>query len=445
MSDTAASTDPIDGLLDFLDRSPTPWHAVHTAIGILEANGFDPLDLGMEPKPLMAGTRGYVRQGASLIAFQIGMEPVAETGFRIVSAHTDSPNLRIKPQPLLKGNGWVRLGVEVYGGVIVATWTDRDLGLAGRVFVRDAETEQRTVLVDIRRPVARIPNLAIHLNRQVNEEGLKINAQTQLPAVFALDDGGDTDPLKALLAAEIGCDPADLLSWDLALTELSRPTRGGARGEFVFSGRLDNLGSSHAAIAALLRALESGFDGRPVEPTAVIALFDHEEVGSTSATGASSRLLETVLQHIAEHADPSAPGGIPRALANSWHLSADMAHAVHPAYPDKHEPNHMPALGKGPVIKLNSQQRYGTDGEGAAFAIRLCEQAGVPYQWFVSRSDLACGTTVGPLVGARLGVRSIDVGNPMLSMHSAREMCGTTDHAHMIALMEKFLRGEATP
>lgn len=435
-----AAADSVNELLSFLGRSPTPWHAVETVAEVLASHGFDAIDLSWEPRPLIAGTRGYVRSGGTIIAFQVGMEPVAAFGFRIASAHTDSPGLRLKPQPIIKNNGYVRLGVEVYGGVLLSTWMDRDLGLAGRVILRDKDAGQRTVLVNIARPVARIPNLAIHLNRGVNDEGVKLNAQTHLPAVFSLDVDA-ADPLRDLLASETGATAADVLSWDLVLYDLAAPTRGGLNGEFVFSGRLDNLASTHALVQGMIASLDSGFDGRPCAVTSVIALHDHEEVGSLSAQGAQGRLLETVLQHVVDQAE-QAPGGLVRALANSWHLSADMAHAVHPGYADKHDGQHMPELNKGLVIKQNASQRYGTEGETSAFVLRLCEKAGVKPQWFANRSDLACGTTVGPIVGAALGVHTADIGCPMLSMHSIREMCGTKDHDGMIAMLDKFFRGE---
>lgn len=363
---------------------------------------------------------------------------MAEAGVRVVSGHTDSPNLRIKPQPILRGHGFIRLGIEVYGGVLHATWTDRDLGLAGQVFVR-SRSGQDARLVDIRRPICRIPNIAIHLNRGVNDEGLKLNPQTQLPAVLSLDtEALGVDPLRRLLATEISCSEADILTWDLCLFDLTAPTTGGLDEALVFSARLDNLASCHAALEALLSSVET--EPLPPAHTQIIALFDHEEVGSTTSRGATSRLMESLLERLIRDAESQAPGGLPRALANSFHLSADMAHAVHPAWPEKHDALHLPQIGKGPVIKQNSGQRYATEAETAARLIRICEAADVPYQWFVNRADLACGTTVGPLVAAELGIRTVDVGNPMLSMHSAREMCGTEDHALMVRLMTRFLQ-----
>lgn len=426
-------------LIDFLDRSPTPWHAVRTAAERLEAHGFERIDEAGAPRPLPAGTRGYVVRGGSIVAFRVGARPVAEAGFRIVSAHTDSPNLRVKPQPVVRNNGYLRVGLEIYGGVLLATWADRDLGLAGQVWVRDG-TGQRAALVELRRPLCRIPNLAIHLNRGVNDDGLKLNPQTQMPAVLALEAAENgKDPLRRVLAEALDVRPDDVLTWDLCLFDLLPPAIGGANGEFVFSARLDNQASCHAALEGLL----GGLDGDPPGPTAVMSLFDHEEIGSMTSRGAHGRMLEAILERIERDADPRAPGGLSRALANSWHVSADMAHAVHPAWSDKHDAQHMPELNKGPVIKQNANWRYGTEGETAGLVVRLCERAEVPVQWFVARGDMGCGTTVGPLVASQLGVRTVDVGNPMLSMHSIREMCGSDDQRRMVALMQRFLAGEA--
>jgi aspartyl aminopeptidase len=431
--------DPLLGrFLSFLEESPTPWHAVDSAARLLAQHGFVEVDEGGAQSALPPGACGFVRRGGSVVAFRIGAMPLPAAGFRLISAHTDSPNLRIKPQPLQRSHGWIRLGVEVYGGAITATWADRDLGIAGLVVVRDGASQERR-LVRAARPICRTPNLAIHLNRKVNDDGLILNAQTQLPPVFALEAPGlAEDPLRELLAEELGCKPADILTWDLSLFDLAKPTLGGLQDEFVFSARLDNLASSHAALEALVAAQ----DTPPPAFTAVIALFDHEEVGSTSARGACSRLLESTLDRLLADTTEHASGGLARTVSHSWHVSADMAHAVHPGYADKHEPQHMPQLNRGPVIKQNASQRYGTEPETAGLFVRLCEAAEVPYQWFVTRSDLACGSTVGPLVAAQLGLRTVDVGNPMVSMHSIREMCGSRDHASMVRVLTRFLAAE---
>ncbi|MEQ1500847.1 MAG: M18 family aminopeptidase [Myxococcota bacterium] len=422
--------DVLTRFLSFLDGAPTPLHAVASAVARLEAAGFSAVSAADPPPRLAPGATGYVRQDGSLFAFRVGTKPPVEAGFRVIAAHTDSPNLRIKPQPLLKGQGYLRVGVDVYGGAQIATWVDRDLGIAGAVHVRSGGGID-TRLIDIRRPVARVPTLAIHLNRTVNDDGLKLNPQTQLPAVLALEVDGGADPLRALLADAAGCVPADLVTWDLSLFDLTPAVRGGAGGEFVFSGRLDNLASCHAALEAMLS------DGSAPDATTVVALFDHEEIGSRTNRGADGRAIEVVLGWLC--GDGSA---LDRALARSWLVSADMAHAIHPAFADKAEPEHAPRMNGGPAIKLNVNQRYTTEGATAAMFVLLCERAEVPHQWYVHRSDLACGSTVGPMLASRLGVRSVDVGNPMLSMHSAREQCGAVDHGSMIRVMARFLRDD---
>lgn len=424
-------------LCDFLNASPTPDHCVAEIGRQLEAAGFCEIDPSAEPAPLKPGTKAWIRKGGTAIAFVVGSAPVAEAGFRMVAAHTDSPNLRIKPNPVLRSHGWVRLGVEVYGGVTVPTWTDRDLGIAGRVVIREG-AERVTRLVDLRRPLCRIPNLAIHLNREVNTAGLKLNNQTELPAVLALaDEDDDTDPLKALLAAELDCDADAILTWDLALVDLQPATVGGANGEFLFSARLDNQASTHAGLEALLAA----HDDAPA-PTAVFAAFDHEEIGSRTNRGANGRTLESVLRLIHDNATHPGVGGLERALTHSILISADMAHAVHPGFADKHDKQHMPKLNQGPVLKTHANQNYTTESESAALFQDLCKEAGAPVQWFVTRSDMRCGSTVGPMIASHLGVQSVDVGNPMLSMHSVREMCGTKDHGWMIGAMTGFFRGQ---
>lgn len=425
-------------LLDLLDISPTPFHAVAEVGRQLEAKGYHRIDLAEEREKLPVGTKAYVVDGGSLFAFRLGSAPLVDGGWRIVAAHTDSPNLRLKPQPLVRNHGYVRLGLEVYGGVQVPTWVDRDLGMAGLVHLRDGSSSEgmRSELVCVRQPVCRIPTLAIHLNRTVNDEGLKLNKQKHLPAVFSLADDDGDDPLRALLAGELDVDPNDILTWDLQLYDLQRPSLGGAHHEFVHSARLDNLASSHAGLEALLDVS----DDEPGEATAVLALFDHEEIGSTTDRGASSRALDNILRLTLRTSEAQGSGSFSRALANSWLVSADMAHAVHPAWSDKHDAEHMPRMNAGPVIKQNANKRYSTEGETSARWVLLCERAEVPVQWYVHRTDLRCGSTVGPMLAARLGVRSIDVGNAMLSMHSVREQCGATDHPWMIRAMTEFFR-----
>lgn len=407
-------------LVQFIDRSPTPYHAVAEAKRRLEASGYTALD-ERSAWSLEAGAKRYVvRSDASLIAFELGQAAPAEAGFLMVGAHTDSPNLRLKPRPGYEKSGYTQLGVEVYGGVLLHTWLDRDLSIAGRVSLRtDHGVSLR--LVDLEAPVARVPNLAIHLNRNINTDGLKINTQTHLPPVLALGgDEGAEDGWRRAIAKRLGAAPEQILDHDLCLYDVQRGAVAGLEQDFVYVGRLDNLASCHAALGALL-----GSGPNKIRPTKVVALYDHEEVGSRSVQGAAGPFLESILRRLA-----GVSGGLEgyeRAVAQSFLVSADMAHAVHPNFADKHEPHHMPVIGKGPVVKSNVNQSYATDGESAARFARLCLEAGFSPQSFVTRTDLACGSTIGPITAARIGVKTVDVGNPMLSMHSVREMCGTTD------------------
>jgi aspartyl aminopeptidase len=347
----------------------------------------------------------------------------------VAGAHTDSPTLRLKPDPSTGREGYAQLGVEVYGGALLHTWLDRDLGLSGRLVVATPKgLEGRLVRLD--EPLCRVPSLAIHLDREVNERGLVLNRQTQLPPIFALGEPeASTQALLARLAAQAGATTDALRGFDLALHDLAEPTLGGLDGAFVFSARLDNLGSCHAATSALAEA------SKTEDHTAVIALFDHEEIGSQSDHGASGPFLRDVLGRLVEAMGDSHHGAFSRAMSRSYCVSADMAHAVHPNFVDKHEPRHMPRMNKGPVLKSNAQQRYASDGMVAGRFRALCREAGVPLQDFVTRTDLACGTTIGPITAAGLGLPTVDVGNPMLSMHSARECSGAGDVAPMVSAL----------
>ena len=415
-------------LIAFIDASPSPWHAVASAEQRLLARGFTRLEEG-ERWQLAAGGRYYaVRDGASLIAFVLGSQPLAEAGFRIVGAHTDSPGLRLKPQAAHAADDLLRLGVEVYGGPILATFTDRDLSLAGRVVMRTA-AGPRTRLLRFEQPLLRLPNLAIHMNREVNEQGLKLNKQTELPLILGQSDERE-DPdvcLRKLLAGAAEGEAADLLSWDLAVYDVQQGRLWGADQEFVADSQLDNLASCHAAITALM-ATE-----RPAA-TCVVALFDHEEVGSESAAGAGGSFAADLLARIGAHAGLDAEDRR-RALAHSFFISADMAHAYHPNFPAAYEPEHKVRVNGGPVIKTNASQRYTTGAETAARFMGFCEKAGVPCQQYAHRGDLGCGSTIGPIVAARLGIASVDVGSPMWAMHSARESAGVLDHGYMIAAL----------
>ncbi len=430
---------PSDHLLAFLDASPTPYHAVAQAARRLEAQGFRRLD-ERDAWTTSPGDRRYVvRCGSSIAAFRVGTLPPPESGFRLVGAHTDSPNLRLKPRPVSVRESNLCLDVEVYGSPILATWTDRDLGIAGRVAVRTgAGIDERLVRLDD--AVARIPNLAIHLNRGVNEDGLKLDKHRHLAPVLSCWNGpsgrnGPGDPerrVRAWIAAAAGCEPDEIMGFDLGLFDLQPARYAGLAGEFVVSARLDNLASCHAALAGLAAADDA-------TSTSVALLFDHEEVGSESAEGAAGPFARDVLTRLSEAFSGS--GGLARAVARSLLVSADMAHAVHPNHAERHDGVHEPSINGGPAIKTNANQRYATDGSTGAFFRGMCRDAGVPCQEFVSRGDLPCGSTIGPIVSSGLGVRTVDVGNPMWSMHSVRETAGRADVASMITVLTRFFGG----
>lgn len=419
-------------LLDFIDASPSPWHAVASCQTRLQAAGYQRLE-EFERWQLQAGGRYYVtRGGSSIIAFAVGSQPLLDTGLTMVGAHTDSPGLRLKPKPAEESAGLVRLGVEVYGGPILATFADRDLSLAGRVMLRNASgIESR--LVHLEAPWLRLPNLAIHMNREVNESGLKFNKQSELPPLLGIADGTPAEArFRRPLSEALGVAADSLMTWELAVCDTQKGAFWGVDREFLAAGRLDNLASCHAALSALL-AVE-----QPAQ-TCLVALFDHEEVGSESAAGAGGSLVGDVLQRLAGCFALDAED-LRRVLARSFFISADMAHAWHPNFPAAYEPAHRVLVNGGPVIKCNANQRYSTGADTAALFMAICEQAGVPCQQYAHRTDLGCGSTIGPIVAARLGIPSVDVGSPMWAMHSIRESAGVLDHAWMIAALTGAFR-----
>ncbi|MBK6516614.1 MAG: M18 family aminopeptidase [Polyangiaceae bacterium] len=416
-----SSDDAARDLCAFIDRSPTPYHAAVEVTRRLQEAGFSALD-ERETWAISPGDRRFVvRGGSTVVAFIAGSEPPSAGGFRMIGAHTDSPNLRVKPAPDVHKSGYRQVGVEPYGGVLYATWLDRDLSIAGRVALARGGRQLETRLVDLERPVARVPQLAIHLNRGVNTDGLVLNAQKHLSPILGV---GDKVELTKLVASSLGEAPADVLGFDLMLYDTQRASPGGLDEEIVYASRLDNLGSSHAATLALLRGASE-----TVRATRLIVLYDHEECGSRSAVGAQGTVLRDVLARVVAGFGAPKPQDLERALARSFLVSADMAHAVHPNYADQHEPQHTPELGRGPVIKTNANQSYATSGETAARFTLACREAGFAPQQFVTRSDLPCGSTIGSITAAKLGVQTVDVGNPMLSMHSCREMAGARDVA----------------
>ncbi|WP_193072848.1 M18 family aminopeptidase [Pseudomonas sp. FME51] len=416
-------------LADFIQASPTPFHAAQSLAERLRAAGYQQLDERDEWVLDDDGRYFVLRNQSSLIAFSLGqLETLQSAGLRMIGAHTDSPCLRVKPQPELNRHGLWQLGVEVYGGALLAPWFDRDLSLAGRVTCRDASGQLHNLLIDLKRPIAIIPSLAIHLNRDVNN-GFAVNAQTDLPPVLAHSIEPNRD-LRALLASEVATqyperEPLQVLDYELSFYDTQPPAILGLDNDFLAAARLDNLLSCHAGLTALLNS--------DADQACLLVCTDHEEVGSSSACGADGPFLEDVLKRLL-------PDEIERirAIQRSVLVSADNAHAIHPNYADRHDGNHGPQLNAGPVIKINSNQRYATTSETAALFRHLCQQVDVPVQSFVVRSDMGCGSTIGPITSSRLGVRTVDIGAPTFAMHSIRELAGCRDVEYLIKVLTAF-------
>lgn len=429
----------VQHLLDFIDKSPSPWHAVASIETALEALQFIQLDETAKWQ-LQAGGRYYVvRDDSSIVLFVLGHKAPAESGFKIVGAHTDSPGFRIRPNAATVSDGIARLGVEVYGGPILATFTDRDLSLAGRVSYIDDQGRLTHQLVRFDRPLLRLPNLAIHMNRGVNENGLKLHKQNELPLLFAqlTSDQLPQPYFLALLEHAAGIIAPQILSWDLAVYDTQAGAFWGANQEFYANSQIDNLASCHAGLQALLDDTVISH----AESTLVCAFFDHEEIGSESHIGAAGSFLTDVLQRIgiATSLDREDTA---RALAKSFLISADMAHAYQPNFASSYDAEHRVFVNKGPVIKSNAKRRYSSESISTAHFIHWCEEAGVPYQHYSHRSDLPCGSTIGPIASARLGIRSVDIGCSMWAMHSIRESAGVQDHEYMIRVLKRFFTNE---
>jgi len=420
-------------LLKFIEQSPTAAHAASQVETRLIKAGFRKCS-EQDTWLIKAGDRLVVkRQESGIVAIKMGKKPLVEGGFKIIGAHTDSPGFRLKPHALMLKGGYLQLGVEIYGGPLLATWLDRDLGLAGQVVVKDGQNNLETMLVRLEKPVLRISMLPIHLNREVNDQGLILNKQEHLaPILGSAGETLDKNCLENLLARELGITADRLVDWELGLFDLQPGTLAGLDDEFIISAQIDNLAMCQAAMNAFVNS-EAG------AATQIIIFYDNEEIGSTSANGAGSSFLRDVLTRLVSAARQK-PEDLFRALARSFFISADGAHAVHPNYIDKYEKEHHCRLNQGPVIKINALKKYATTaGSGAAF-ILLCQKAGVPFQKFVNRTDMAGGSTIGPTVAAGLGIPTVDVGNAMLSMHSIREMSGTVDHLNMIKVFEEFFK-----
>jgi aspartyl aminopeptidase len=432
MPSQSSATDHIQDLGSYVSASPSSFHAAHEAGRRLEEAGFTQLD-EREPWQGGAGSFFIIRDGA-LIAWVVPEGAGPATGFNILGAHTDSPSFKLKPKPTIGAHGWVQAGVEVYGGPLLNSWLDRELQLAGRLVMLDgAEHLMATG------PLLRFPQLAIHLDRAVND-GLTLDKQRHMNPVWGLGNPADFDLLGVLASHVPGSsvDPAGIGGYDVVVADTQAPAVFGGKGEFFASGRLDNLSSTHAGLVALIAhaaSLASSSSG----PIAVLAAFDHEEIGSNSRSGACGPILEDVLVRISDGLGASV-NQRRQAMAASFCVSADAGHAVHPNYAERHDPANHPVLNGGPLLKINANQRYATDAQGAAVWARLCGDTGVPYQEFVSNNAIPCGSTIGPLTATRLGIRTVDVGVPLLSMHSARELCGVEDPRRLAAVTELFYR-----
>jgi aspartyl aminopeptidase len=415
-----------EDLLRFLDASPTPFHAVETMAMALRAAGFEALDERDEWQLKPGGRYFVVRNGSSLVAFSCGESNLLQRGWRMVGAHTDSPNLKVKPTPELHRHGYFQLGVEVYGGALLNPWFDRDLGLAGRVNYENSQGDMRSCLLNITRPVGLIPSLAIHLDREANNSRT-VNPQKDLPVVLLQSD--EKQDFRALLAEALAAqgvaDVATVLDYELSFYDCQNAAIVGWNGDFIASARLDNLLSCYIGMQALLKS--------DAQSHTILVCNDHEEVGSQSAVGAQGPMLESVLRRIAGD-----EVSLQRAMANSMMISADNAHGIHPNFSDRHDANHGPLLNAGPVIKNNVNQRYATNSDTSSLFRRLCADEDVAVQSFVVRSDMACGSTVGPLTAAALGVKTLDVGVPTFAMHSIRELAGSQDAFKLTKVLAAF-------
>ncbi|MGM9471850.1 M18 family aminopeptidase [Pseudarthrobacter sp. YS3] len=433
-----SAADHIQDLGAYVSASPSSFHAVHEAARRLDEADFTRLD-ELQPWDGGAGRFYIVRDGA-LIAWVVPENAGPTTGFNILGAHTDSPSFKLKPKPTTGAFGWLQAGVEVYGGPLLNSWLDRELQLAGRLVMLDG-TQHLTATG----AMLRFPQLAIHLDRNVND-GLTLDKQRHMNPVWGLGNPNDFDLLSVLAShvPDASVDPALIGGYDVVIADTQAPAVFGVNSEFFASGRLDNLSATHAGLAALIASSSGAGAGSPAAgaPIAVLAAFDHEEIGSNSRSGACGPILEDVLVRISDGLGASVSQRR-QALAASFCVSADAGHAVHPNYAERHDPANHPVLNGGPLLKINANQRYATDASGAAFWARLCREATVPYQEFVSNNTVPCGSTIGPLTATRLGIRTVDVGVPLLSMHSARELCGVDDPARLASVTELFFRTAA--
>jgi aspartyl aminopeptidase len=464
-----------DELLSYIDSSPSPFHTVASTKKLLEKAGFKEIkEKDSWSKSCVPGDKYYLtRNSSTIVAFAIGKKWTSGNAFSIVGAHTDSPCLRIKPVSIKEESGYLQVGIETYGYAMWHTWFDRDLGVAGRVMVRSKDGSIGQKLVHIDHPIFRIPTLAIHLDPHA--KSFSFNTETQLLPIAGLVDDpsteelgadkqeGESEPLKLaterhhpsfikLLAEELAVRPEEIVDFELLLYDVQKACLGGLRKEFIFASRLDNLVMSYTAIQGLIRSVD-GKDALEEESSIrMVALFDDEEVGSRTAQGADSNVLLAILRRLSVISSGDLEDlftAFDRSMSRSFLLSADMAHAIHPNYGEKHESKHAPRINKGVVVKLNANARYATNSPGVALLQEVARadinndsnsESAVPLQLFVVRNDSNCGSTIGPLLSALLGIRTVDLGNPQLSMHSVRETCGSKDVEYALLLFLRFFQ-----
>jgi len=422
-------------LIDFIYNSPSPYHVVNNLKKQLIENGFSELNLTEKWNLKKEGKYFVCQNNTSLFAFVVGKGEIEENGFKIVAAHSDSPTFKIKPSPeITVENKYLKFNTETYGGPILNTWLDRPLSIAGRISTKGTDIlNPNTHFVNIKKPLLIIPNLPIHFNRAVNE-GMALNKQTDmLPVVGIVNDELNKDSLLAnLISKEINVPVEDILDVDLNLYDFTKGSIIGLNNEFISSGKLDDLAMVHAGLSAFISA--------PVcESTNVLAIFDNEEVGSRSKQGAGSPILKDILNRITLVQDKNEEDA-QRAIYHSFMISADMAHALHPNHPEKHDPVLKPIINSGPVIKIEGNQKYTTDSNSSAVFEMICNEAKIPYQKFVNRSDMRGGGTLGNVSAGQLAIKSVDVGNPMWAMHSVRETSGVDDHTYMIQALSCFFK-----
>ena len=411
----------VDGLVDYISNSPTPFHATQTAFNLLTEAGFTALEEQDTWDIKVNSAYVVTRNDSSIIAFRTGAD--LTQGMQMLGAHTDSPCLRVKPNPEIRKHGYLQLGVEVYGGALYHPWLDRDLSIAGRVSGLNKENQVTNTLIDFKCPIAIIPNLAIHLDREANTNRT-INAQQHLPLIIGQDQNKS---FNDMLIDQCQGKIETVLEYELSVYDTQKPSITGFGGEFISSARLDNLLSTYIGLRAIIDTVS--------DQASLFVSTDHEEVGSASACGAQGPFLRNVLERLI-----NSPEALTKLIGASSMLSCDNAHGIHPNYSDKHDQNHGPILNQGPVIKINQNQRYATTSVSSAKFQKRCADAGIPIQKFVTRSDMGCGSTIGPITATELGIETLDLGAPQWAMHSIRETAGTLDCEYLYQAASAFIR-----